>query len=109
MVTVTTTQRKPITEPLPPHIAVVAGHRANTLATVEYRFDEGFVIRVEDVPMRYDEQTGREYIHARISKPLHRRVKELAETVRDRAAQGFPVSNAALDLYINASELLAAA
>lgn len=106
MVTVTTTQRTPINEPLPPHIAAVAGRRANVLATVEYRFDEGFVIRVEDVPMRYDEQTGREFIHARVSKSLHERVRNLAEMLRLLTAQGtIPVT----PHVINASELLPAA
>lgn len=88
----------------------MAGQDANTLATVEYRFDdEGFAIRFEDVPMRYDAQTGREYIHVRISKPLHKKVRELAETMRQRgtynsASSGFPRA-----VTVNASELLSAA
>lgn len=106
MVTVTTTQRKPITEPLPPYIVEVAGRRANVLATVEYRFDEGFVIRVEDVPMRYDAQTGREYIHARVSKLLHQRVRNLAEMLRLVTEQGAVPGDPHV---INALELLPAA
>lgn len=90
-VKVKTMRYDPIPESVAAQVAAFTGQRANVLATVAYRYvDEGFTVIIEGVPMRYDEQTGRGYTHARISKPLHTQVKEIAETARRRSLR-FPV------------------
>lgn len=90
-VKVRTLRRDPISVSEAAHVAALTGQRANVLAMIEYRYvDEGFAIIIERVPMRYDESTGRGYTHARISRPLHKHVGELAEIARRRSSR-FPV------------------
>jgi hypothetical protein len=52
----------------------------NVCLTIEYRFD-GFVIRVVDVPARWDRRHDREYLSGKVGLALNRRVTEIAAKI----------------------------
>ena len=48
--------------------------------TIAYRFD-GFIIRVVDVPARWDRQYDREYLSGKVGLALNRRINEIAAKI----------------------------
>lgn len=91
MVTVETLNVRPIEQNFAAQIEVTFSMRMgvpmkqvpNMLADIEYRFDEeGFAIRITDVPVYYSSRADRFTVHAQIAKVLHRQLSEYVETVR---------------------------
>lgn len=58
-------------------------------ATVEYRFD-ACVIRVTDVPARFDPESGRQYVDAKVGAAIVRKVKETAAMLHQHGPNGEP-------------------
>lgn len=105
MLSVNVIRREPLDETHAASLTAAFGHKANALATIEYRFDDAICIRVEDVPVRYDAESGRQYIHARIGGPIFKEVMRLAEAARQQT----PSHDAPVNLTIAAPALLPAA
>ena len=66
-------------------ISGTSGNVIEVVLTVEYRFPK-CIVRVNGVPARYDQQTGREYVAARDGAAIMRAVRERAEAAKDAGA-----------------------
>lgn len=110
MLSVKVVERRPIDAKQAAYVATTFGQQADTLATIEYRFDHAICIRVEDVPVRYDAINERQYVHARIGGPIYKEVMRLAEAARQRTTSPDAASpDTPMNLTIAAPDVLRAA
>lgn len=62
------------------HFSHMSDDVVNVRLTIAYRFD-GFVIRVVDVPARWDRRHDREYLSGKVGLALNRRINEVAAKI----------------------------
>jgi hypothetical protein len=90
-------------------IAGTSNDVANATLSKEYRFADGIVIRVVDIPARLDRATGRTYISAHDGKILMNIIQHYADVLRQqRTRDAARLRHAPIRAHLRATQLLTA-